>query len=187
MNKVYVVKCPDYKQVDEKMDMLLSMMGGMGQFAKAGERIVLKPNLLVPKKPEKAVTTHPAVVAVVGRMTKSVGASPIIADSPGSAFPYNKKALDKVYSTCGMSEVADESGIEVNLDTTWQTVSFPEGNLIKRFEVITPVIQADGVFNLCKLIFLELKKQAIMQNSRMCAILQVCALTCQNMFLPEYL
>ena len=151
MNKVYVIKCPDYKQVDEKMDMLLSMMGGMDQFAKAGERIVLKPNLLVPKKPENAITTHPAVVAAVGRITKSVGASPIIADTPGSAFPYNKKGLDRVYRMCGMSEVADESGIEVNLDTTWKTVSFPEGNLIKRFEVITPVIKADGVFNLCKL------------------------------------
>ena len=151
MNKVYVVKCPDYKQVDEKMDTLLSMMGGMSRFAKAGEKIMLKANLLVPAEPEKAVTTHPSVVAAVARMTKSLGASCVIADSPGSGYPYNEKTLDRVYRTCGMYEAAEESGIEVNLDTTFQTVSFPEGKLIKRFEVITPVVQADGVFNLCKL------------------------------------
>ncbi len=151
MNKVYVVKCPDYKQVEEKMEMLLSMMGGMSQFAKAGEKIVLKANLLVPAKPEKAVTTHPMVVAAVARMVKSVGASCIIADSPGSGYPYNEKTLDRVYRTCGMYEASKESGIEVNLDTTCQTVFFPEGKLIKRFEIITPVVQADGVLNLCKL------------------------------------
>ncbi|MGW8161992.1 MAG: DUF362 domain-containing protein, partial [Desulfobulbales bacterium] len=32
-----------------------------------------------------------------------------------------------------------------------QAVSYPEGSLIKHFEIIDPVIKADGVFNLCKL------------------------------------
>lgn len=151
MNKVYVVKCLDYKQVGEKIETLLSMMGGIGQFARAGERIVLKPNLLVPKKPEKAVTTHPAVVTAVARMVKNAGAVSVIADSPGSGHVHSEKTLDKLYRTCGMYKAAKESGSEVNLDTTFQTIFFPDGKLIKRFEIINSVIQADGLFNLCKL------------------------------------
>jgi len=148
-NKVYIVRCPDYEQVEEKIAELLSMMNGMTSFAGPGEKIVLKANLLQAAKPEKAVTTHPSVVASVARMVKNAGATPVIADSPG--YGYNKRTLDKIYRTCGMYRAAEEAGIELNFDTTHEVVSFPNGKLIKRFEVITPVVKADGVFNLCKL------------------------------------
>lgn len=150
MDKVYIVKCLDYDHVEEKMEELLTMMGGMSQFAKPGETIVLKPNLLAAAKPEKAVTTHPAVMAAVAKMTKNEGANPIIIDSPGSGYPHNEKTLKRVYRTCGMDDAAEKAGIEVSLDTTYQTISFPDGKLIKRFEIMTPVLEADGVFNLCK-------------------------------------
>ncbi len=151
MSKVYVVRCPDYDQVEERMTKLLDLMGGMGQFAAPGEKIVLKVNFLRPAAPEKAVTTHPAIVAAVGRMAKDVGTVPVIAESPGSGYPYNEKTLDRIYRVCGMYEAAQEAGIEVNFDTTHEDVSFPDGELTKRFEAITPVVEADGVFNLCKL------------------------------------
>ena len=31
-NQVYIVKCPDYDQVEERMAERLAMMGGMSQF-----------------------------------------------------------------------------------------------------------------------------------------------------------
>lgn len=67
--QVFVVRCPDYDHVEDRMTELLTMMGGMGSFAASGERIVLKVNLLQPVKPKKAVTTHPAVVAAVHAAT----------------------------------------------------------------------------------------------------------------------
>jgi uncharacterized protein (DUF362 family)/Pyruvate/2-oxoacid:ferredoxin oxidoreductase delta subunit len=90
-------------------------------------------------------------VAAVARLVKKQVAIPIIADSPGSGYAYNKKTLDKTYRMCGIERVAEEEGIEINFDPTYDIVSFPKGKLIKRFEVITPVLEADGVFNLCKL------------------------------------
>ncbi len=150
-NKVYIVKCPDYEQAREKLAELMAMMNGMDSFAKPGEKIVLKTNLLLPAKPEQGVTTHPAVVAAIGQMAKDAGAIPIIADSPGSGFKYNQKTMERIYRRCGMYKAAEDAGIEVNLDTTYDTVSFPKGKLIKRFEVITPILHSDGVFNLCKL------------------------------------
>jgi uncharacterized protein (DUF362 family)/NAD-dependent dihydropyrimidine dehydrogenase PreA subunit len=151
MDKVYVVRCPDYDQVEEKMVELLNLMGGMGQFVSPSEKIALKVNLLLAAEPEQAVTTHPAVVAAVGRMAKQAGAAPVIVDSPGSGYQYNERTLQKVYQTSGMDDAARKAGIELNWDTTHQAVSFPDGELTKRLDVITPVVQADGVFNLCKL------------------------------------
>ena len=150
-NRVYIVKCPKYKLVEEKMAELIDLMGGIEQFAAPGEKIVLKVNLLAAAEPEEAITTHPAVTAAVGKMTKAAGAAPIITDSPGSGFQYTEGTLKRVYRTCGMYDAAAEAGISVNMDTTYQAVSFPDGVLAKRLDVITPVVEADGVLNLCKL------------------------------------
>jgi uncharacterized protein (DUF362 family)/ferredoxin len=150
-NKVYIVQCPDYDLVEMKMNELLSMMGGMSLFAAPNQKIVLKVNLLQPAKPEQAVSTHPAIVTAVARLAKEAGAIPLIADSPGTGYKYNKTTLNTLYQTCGMYQAAEAAGVKVNLDTTYQSVSFPQGKLIKHFEVITPVLEADGIFNLCKL------------------------------------
>ena len=151
MNKVFIVRCPDYDHVDEKMDELVSMMGGMGRFAQPNEEIVLKVNLLQPAKPERAVTTHPRVVAATARMVRRQGASAVIADSPGSGYNYNEKILNTLYRECGMFDAAEASGAKLNFDTSYRPVSFLEGKLIKHFDVIAPVLEADAVVNLCKL------------------------------------
>jgi uncharacterized protein (DUF362 family) len=127
MNKVYAVRCADYSEVEEKMDTLLKMMGGIEKFLSPGEKVILKVNLLAAAEPEKAVTTHPSVVASVARMAKGLGAVPIIADSPGSGYPYAKKSLDRTYHASEMDKVAEETGIAINYDTTFDVVSFPEG------------------------------------------------------------
>lgn len=151
MNRVYVVTCPDYDQVPVKMYELLSMAGGIGTFVQRGERVVLKPNLLIPAKPEKAVTTHPTVVAAIGKMVSDRGARTLLVDSPGSGYRYNKKTLDRVYEVCGMRDAARSAGFDLNRDVTYRPVSHPRGVLIKRFEIITPILEADCIINLCKM------------------------------------
>lgn len=150
-HRVYVVRCPDYDSVEQKIHELMGMMGGIEQFVKTGETILLKPNLLQIAKPGKAISTHPALVAVVGKMVKKITADVIIADSPGSGLPNIGKILKRLYRETGMEWAAAEAGIELNRDTGFTAVSFPEGKLIKRFEVITPVTRAHGAINLCKL------------------------------------
>ncbi len=149
--KVYIVQCKDYAQVEDKLAALLDLMGGMGRFAKQGEKIVLKVNLLREARPEEAVSTHPSVVAAVGRLAKEAGAIPVIADSPGGGYRYTHKTLDKIYHTNRMHEAADQAGIAVNWDTTSRPVSYADGILTKHFDIITPVYEADAVFNLCKM------------------------------------
>ena len=57
-NKVYIVQCKNYDEIEGKFAELINLMGGIGRFAKQGEKIVLKVNLLREAKPEEAVTTQ---------------------------------------------------------------------------------------------------------------------------------
>jgi ferredoxin len=50
-----------------------------------------------------------------------------------------------------MTDAAEEAGVALNFDTGYEAVSYPDGKLTKRFDVIKPVLNADGVINLCKL------------------------------------
>jgi len=127
------------------------LMGGAKRFVKAGEKIVLKANLLREARPDQAVCTHPAVVAAAGKLAREAGAVPMIADSPGGGYRYNAKTLEKIYRTSGMLQAANQAGIEINRDTSSRPVSYAAGVLTKHFDIITPVFEADAVFNLCKM------------------------------------
>lgn len=150
-HKVYVTRCPDYAEAGDRLAALIDRMGGMDRFAAPGETVALKANLLRKAEPGAAVTTHPAVVSAMARQTIRAGADPVIVDSPGGGFKYTKRILEGIYQASGMQQAADESGARLNTDTTYKTVSHEAGTLIKRFEMITPIVMADQVFNLCKL------------------------------------
>jgi uncharacterized protein (DUF362 family)/NAD-dependent dihydropyrimidine dehydrogenase PreA subunit len=150
-NQVYIVQCKDYTDIEEKVATLINLMGGMGRFAKQDEKILLKVNLLREASPKAAVSTHPSLVAAIGSLAKAEGALPVIADSPGGGYRYNAKTLDRIYRTSGMHQAAKQAEINVNWDTTSRPVSHPEGILTKHFDIITPLLEADGLFNLCKM------------------------------------
>jgi uncharacterized protein (DUF362 family)/ferredoxin len=137
--------------VEQRIAELLAMMGGIERFVEPGERIALKVNLLLAAEPEKAITTHPTLASAVGRMVKQRDGSPFIVDSPTGGYPYNANSMERVYRASRMADAAQEVGMELNFDTSHQAVSFPDGVLIKHFDILTPLVEADGVLNLCKL------------------------------------
>jgi len=150
-NKVYAVRCKEYEETHDRLKELIDAMGGMNAFVKKGETIVVKPNLLLPTDAQKAVTSHPEVLTSVLKLINEAGVSPLIAESAGSGYSHTEKTLTHLYEKCGIKEAALKGKAELNYDTTFKVISFPEGKLIKRFEIITPVLQADGLINLCKL------------------------------------
>lgn len=150
--RVAAVRCPDYEfeRVRQAIRDLLAPWGGMAAFVRPGERIALKPNLLLGAAPEQAITTHPAVVAAVAVEVKEAGAYPVVVESPGSGIVHVRSVIERVYRKTGLQEAADRYGFALNLDTAWEAVSYPEGHLIKRLEVLSPLLAADGVINLAK-------------------------------------
>ena len=61
MSTVSIVKCSDYEQakMDGAVQEAIDLLGGIGQYVRPGDRVLLKINLLAGTAPEKAVTTHP--------------------------------------------------------------------------------------------------------------------------------
>ena len=149
-NQVFVASCPDYGQAEACIRALLEQMGGMGRFVRPGERIVLKANLLRAAPPESAICTHPAVVEAAAKLVKEAGGTPVICDSPGGAL-HKEAVLRNLYDKTGMAAAAAAAGAELALDPSTRTVSLPEGKVLRQAEIITPVAEADGVIDLCKM------------------------------------
>ena len=148
--QVYAASCPDYEQAEVCIRALVEQMGGMDRFVRPGERIVLKANLLRAAPPESAICTHPAVVEAVARLVKEAGGTPVICDSPGGAL-HKEAVLRSLYEKTGMAAAAAAAGAELSMDSSTRTVSLPEGKVLRQAEIITPVAEADGVIDLCKM------------------------------------
>lgn len=111
-----------------------------------GMRVLLKPNLLAGRKPEQAVTTHPALIQAVADWLRERGVEEItLADSPGG--PYNEALLRSVYRASGMDGLR---GVTLNLSAGYAPAEQPEGKVCRRFDLIDPVRQADYIINLPK-------------------------------------
>jgi uncharacterized protein (DUF362 family) len=57
---------------------VVSALGGMKQFVKSGDRVVLKPNMGFPNPPEWGTTTHPEVVKAIAQLCAEAGARRIV-------------------------------------------------------------------------------------------------------------
>ncbi len=150
-SQVSLVRCATYEDplVYDMVRQAVDLVGGMEQYVKPGQRVLLKVNLLRASEPGDAICTHPTVVNAVARLVKEAGATPLIGDSPGG--PFVAPWLRSVYQRSGMVDVAEAIGAELNWDFDSMEVAHPEGHLVKRFELGTFVTNADVVIALPKL------------------------------------
>jgi uncharacterized protein (DUF362 family)/Pyruvate/2-oxoacid:ferredoxin oxidoreductase delta subunit len=145
-SSVSIVKCQTYdeEEVQGQLRQVLRLIGGMKAFVRKGDRVLLKPNLLIGKAPEKAVTTHPSIVRAVIQLVREAGGVPFIGDSP--AVGSTTKAAEKA----GIRNIAaamDCPIVEFN-----RPVSPTEGRtkIFKQLEIDQTVLEADVVINLPK-------------------------------------
>lgn len=124
---------------------------GLSDYITEGCSVVIKPNLVIRRKPDEATTTHPEVVAAVIRAVKRRGAKSVtVAESSGGL--YNKAAMTAIYQTCGITEICEREGAELNTsDFTSIPLTHPDAVLCHQFGVITPIVNADVLINIAKL------------------------------------
>lgn len=108
---VSLERCPSYDPpiVRDAVRAAVELLGGIRRFVRTGQRVLLKPNLLVPRPPEDAITTHPALVAAMIALVQSVGATPVVGDSPGLVT----QGIENVWRETGMAAVCEEAGVEL--------------------------------------------------------------------------
>lgn len=145
-SKVVLKAAPDYRRetVEEALKAVLAPLGGMEAFVRPGKRVLLKPNLLSGKGPEKAVTTHPEIVRGVIRLAQKAGGIVSVGDSPGVGTPR------QVAQRCGILPVIEETSALFAPFEESVTVR-PSGNTFHELEIARDILEADVVINLPKL------------------------------------
>ncbi len=146
---VSIVRCADYSEetCERALREVLVPFGGL-DWVRPGMRVVIKANLVSAMKPEKAATTHPALLAALTRMLRERGANVVIGDSPGGTFA--APHLNAVYRVCGLSE-AEAAGAELNRDFSQKEADLPGAHTAKHITYTGYLDGADAIISFCKL------------------------------------
>lgn len=146
MPLVAIIKCDsyEYNKVHESVERGINLLGGVEKFVIPGEKILLKPNLLMGADPGKSITTHPSVFKAVAEIFKNSGANLSYGDNPGVIDPFSaaKKA--------GLSEVAHQLNIKPGNFRSTKKVYYEKGRQNKVFNIVQAVFDNDGVISLPK-------------------------------------
>ena len=147
MGKVFIINQRTYSQpeIDSAVKRVFDHFGGISNFVKKGERVLLKVNLVSAHDISHRVTTDPSIVRAVAQLVLNAGAVPFIADSPG--IDNFTRAAEKA----GFIQIAHDLGIECcELD---EPVDLPpsDGAEFKHIQVSKKVLTADKVISLAKL------------------------------------
>ena len=134
---VALARCPSYDPplVQEALLRTLELAGGIASFARKGDRILLKPNVLLAAPPEKAVCTHPEVLRAAIRAFMDFGCPVIVAEQPGIGNAHNSM---KAMEVSGIRGVCEEEGVECRLFRAkgFAPVALPGGRQVR--EVMLP-------------------------------------------------
>lgn len=147
--EVVVVPCGEYTQqaCTTALKNVLEPIGGL-DWVHSGMTVAIKANLVSHMKPEKAATTHPALLCALVTMLRERGAQVIIGDSPGGL--YNSSYVSSVYRATGM-QAAEQCSARLNRNFAQRTVENPEGKVCKRFQYTAYLDEADAIIDFCKL------------------------------------
>ncbi|MBN2136152.1 MAG: DUF362 domain-containing protein [Acidobacteria bacterium] len=146
-SKVAVIKCDslDEKIVKSAVQRGIELLGGFKTLFQKGEKVLLKPNLLVPAEPEKAITTHPVVFQAIAELCIEAGLKVTWGDSP--ALGFTSRAAKKA----GLFSVAEKLKIKQADFANSVDVPFDEGKAFKRFQIAAGVHESDAVISLSKM------------------------------------
>jgi len=148
--KVGIVRCKtyEYSELREAIEESLRLIGGLEKIMRRGDNVLLKPNMMASKPPEKAINTHPLFVRALFEIIRDFGARPVIGESPGGAIFGTRR----VWKNSGMENMAREIGAQiVKLESSGIVkVRPPFGKKLREFYIAKPVLDADIVVSIPK-------------------------------------
>lgn len=116
-------------------------LGGIGQFVKAGDDVIVKPNICVAYHTyEYAATTNPEVVATLVSLCLQAGAKRVrVMDQPFGG------TAEKAYAISGIEEAVKDAGGEMEIMSVikYRDVPIPDGKDIASWPVYRDVLEAD--------------------------------------------
>jgi uncharacterized protein (DUF362 family)/Pyruvate/2-oxoacid:ferredoxin oxidoreductase delta subunit len=113
--------------------------------------VLLKPNILMGKSPEKAITTHPEVVRAVIKWLKQFNPSKIYVceSSGGEKLGITEKAMKE----CGIKEICEQEAVEcIPFESTEREIYYVSNPIeLKEFPSSKLLRDADLIINLPKI------------------------------------
>jgi len=145
--RVVLLACSDYDytRVKGKIDAGIALLGGWPELIKPGERVLIKPNLLAPEPPDRAVTTHPAVFKAVAEGLLQAGTKPVFGDSPAVSSP------EKAATKAGLMTVAHELGLTLADFKSGDNINFKGYFAERSYAIARAIANSDAIISLPKL------------------------------------
>lgn len=140
---IHIVECRQYEPGVVRKAVLEAVEAIGGLPVKSGDKVVIKPNLLTLKEPERAVTTHPQIVSAVSEMVLDCGGKITIGDSPSGS------PGEGIWKVTEMKTVIDILNLQKSNFTNGKTVSGEvRGNV---YYFAQEAVECDLLINLPKL------------------------------------
>jgi uncharacterized protein (DUF362 family)/Pyruvate/2-oxoacid:ferredoxin oxidoreductase delta subunit len=149
MAKVSIVKCEDYDHQKVKNAILKSLefIGGLEKIIKPGDNVLLKVNAIAGFPPERAATTHPAVVGAMVEIVTEAGGMPWVGDSSG-AYGFTAQSLE----LSGIKKACEDSGGRlINFESTGTYPVKVNGRVLTTINVAKPAMDCDVLVSLPKM------------------------------------
>jgi len=129
------------------VDEALSHLGGIGNFIRSGDTVLIKPNQTVFYSAEEGCTTDPLLVGALIRLAFAAGADRVqVAESSGGYF----SSLECM-SITGMAAVAEREGAELidlgSDEVENRIVPIPNGLFLKECPIPAPLLDADVIID----------------------------------------
>lgn len=151
MNRVSCYRVPKYDLalLKEAVEKIIADHGGYERLFAKGKRVVIKPNLVVKKKPDGCATTHPALLEAVILCLLPYTRNITVAECPGG--PNTEILLSAIYRETGIQDVCKRHKTPIYTAMTPTSLKVPNPQSAKELEVLDIFAQADVFINLSKM------------------------------------
>ncbi len=137
-----LVKGNNYGQITREA---VAALGGMDQFVRPGDSVVIKPNIGWDRSVEQGANTHPLVVKALAEMVLEAGGSRVL------VFDHTCNEKRRCYRNSGMEEVLGAMGRAVKLehidDRKFIPVDIEKGISLTRWDIYKEALLADCYIN----------------------------------------
>lgn len=119
-------------------------LGGIKNYVKKGQKVVIKPNIGWDRSPELAANTNPELVGALVKLCKSAGASEV------KVFDHTCHDWKKSYTNSGIEKAVVAAGgqmVPANDESYYKDVDFPRGVNLKKAKIHQALLECDVWFN----------------------------------------
>jgi len=128
----------------EMFDKGIASLGGIKQFVKANQTVVVKPNIGWDATPERGANTNPALVARIVEQCKMAGAKTVyVFDNPVAEWTrsYKNSGIEDAVKKAGGTMVSGKS------EGYYHAVTVPKGKRLKNAKVHELILESDVFIN----------------------------------------